>query len=122
MDAWSLDPESEAKTVDWLKSFEMMTKSDSGSDLETPAGLTSMKKFLDFHERFVSFLSSKMGAAQTSLAYVLRPKDQMKVTDDDRLGTAGKGKRHTYEAWADYGTRWTILEGKHFETDNARVW
>ena len=81
-----------------------------------------MKKFLDFHERFVNFLSSKMGAAQTSLAYVLRPKDQMEVTDDDRLGTVGRGKSHTYETWADYATRCTILEGKHSETDNARVW
>ena len=106
--------------MDRLESFEMMTKSDSGSDLETPEGMKSMKKFLDFHERVISFLS-KMGAAQTSLAYVLRGKKLKEVTDNDRLGTVGSGKRHMYETWADYGTRCSILEGKHFETDNARV-
>ena len=87
--------------MDWLKSFEMMTKSDSGSGLESSTGLTSMKKFLDFHERFINFLSSKMGAAQTSPAYVIRTTDLMDVTDDDRLGMVGRGKRHTFETWAD---------------------
>ena len=42
MDTWNYDPKSEAKTVDRLKSFDMMTKSDSGWDLETPAGLISI--------------------------------------------------------------------------------
>ena len=122
MDAWNDDPESEAKTVNRLKSFEMMTKSDSASNLESPAGLTSMKKCLAFHERVINFLSSKMGAAQTSLAYVLRAKNLKLVTDKDRLGTVDSGKSHMYETWADYGTRCTVLEGKHFETDNAQVW
>ena len=69
-----------------------MTKSDSGLDLENPEGLKSMKKFLDFHENVINFLSSKMGDAQTSLAYVLRGKQLVKVTDNDRLvGTVGSG-------------------------------
>ena len=45
----------------------------------------------------------------------------MEVTDDDREDTVGSGKIHMYKNWADYGTRCTILKGKHFETNNARV-
>ena len=40
-----------------------------------------------------------MGAAQTSLAYVLRANQRVKVTDDGREGTVGSGKRHMYEIW-----------------------
>ena len=40
VDTWNYDPESDAKIMGRLSLFEMTTKSDSGSDLETPGGLT----------------------------------------------------------------------------------
>ncbi len=56
------------------------------------------------------------------LAYVLRDRDLSDVTDADRAGTVGPGPGHMYATWAEYGIRCTVLKGKHFETDNARVW
>ena len=52
--AWNCDPDVEVKTVNQLNSFNMMNKSNSGSDLDIPEGLRSMKKFIDFYERLLA--------------------------------------------------------------------
>jgi len=85
--AYLRGPLAQEKILARLEELELSTDADKGTDLDLPLGLTSMKFFLPWEERVKSFLSGKIGCAQTSLLYVLRDPELAHVTDNDCNGT-----------------------------------
>ena len=94
--------------------MEMEVLKAATEDLEVPKPekLANFKKWILWAEQWDTYMQGSRGAADIPLNYVYR--QHMVVTPEMRNGVYASNDQKLYFT--------TILSGRHFEIDNARVW
>ena len=85
-----------------------------------PRPLKNIKFWNSFSEEFEAYLQNKRGVTMVPLSYIIRPKDEETVSQDDRDGAVGAFQK--YADWDEHGRRCLQLQGEHYQTDNQAVW